>query len=67
MEQCVSPYVGDGSLCVLDSDDDGYPDYALEICTPTDTAIYCSEDTCRYAHNNNQEDTSACTPDVTGV
>ena len=56
----MSPYVGDGSLCVLDSDGDGYPDQALETCTEADTQTYCSADTCRNAPNIDQRNTRPC-------
>ena len=65
--QCVSPYVGDGSLCVLDTDADGYPDLALSTCTDEDSAMYCSADTCRYAPNSDQTDTSPCVGDLAGA
>ena len=58
--QCVPPYVGNGSLCVLDSDGDGYPDQALETCTEADTQTYCSADTCHNAPNIDQRDTTPC-------
>ena len=65
--QCVSPYVGDGSLCVLDTDADGYPDFALSTCTDEDSAMYCSADTCRYAPNSDQTDISPCVGDLAGA
>ena len=65
--QCVSPYVGDGSLCVLDSDADIYPDQALRTCTDTDTLTYCSADTCPDAPNPDQADTSPCIGLITGT
>jgi hypothetical protein len=58
--RCVSPYVGDGSLCVLDSDGDSYPDKALRLFPCADTFTYCSADTCPKDFNANQEDTSPC-------
>ena len=61
------PYVGDGSLCALDSDGDNYPDRALSTCTGSDMAIYCSADTCPYALNPNQDDVSPCVGDETGT
>ena len=27
--QCAAPFVGDGKICGKDSDEDGYPDVAL--------------------------------------
>ena len=65
--QCVSPYVGDGSLCVLDSDGDGYPNLALRTCSETDSFIYCSADTCPFARNPDQTDVSPCKGDETGA
>ena len=65
--QCVSPYVGDGSLCVLDSDGDGYPNLALRTCSETDSFIYCSADTCPFARNTDQTDFSPCMGDETGA
>ena len=58
--QCVSPYVGDGSLCVLDSDGDSYPNLALRTCSDGDTETYCMVDTCPTAPNPDQSDTSPC-------
>lgn len=58
--QCTPPYVGDGSLCVLDSDGDGYPALALRTCSDEDTEMYCMVDTCPTAPNTNQSDTSFC-------
>ena len=63
----MSPYVGDGSLCVLDSDSDGYPDFALRTCSENDEEIYCSTDSCRYAPNTDQSDTSQCEEEETGM
>jgi hypothetical protein len=63
--QCAPPYVGDGSLCVLDSDGDGYPDRALKTCSTGDQQTYCSEDTCPFAPNHDQSDTSPCVGDET--
>ena len=63
--QCTSPYTGDGSLCVLDSDGDGYPDRALRTCSTDDQQIYCSADTCPFAPNPDQADTSPCVGDET--
>ena len=64
--QCVTPYVGDGSLCVLDSDGDGYPDQALRNCSTDDQSTYCSTDTCPFAPNHNQDDRTPCIGDKTG-
>ena len=64
--QCVSPYVGDGNFCVLDSDADSYPDMKLKTCGDTDTETYCSADTCPNAPNPDQSDTAPCIGDVTG-
>ena len=64
--QCVTPYVGDGSLCVLDSDGDGYPDQALRNCSTHDHSTYCSTDTCPFAPNHNQDDRTPCIGDETG-
>ena len=58
--QCVPPYVGDGSLCVLDSDGDSYPALALRTCSDGDTETYCTQDTCPTAPNPDQSDTSPC-------
>ena len=63
--QCTSPYIGDGSLCVLDSDGDGYPDRALRTCSTDDQQMYCSADTCPFAPNPDQTDTSPCVGDET--
>ena len=65
--QCVSPYVGDGSLCVLDSDGDSYPDKMLRTCSDTDTFTYCNTDTCTYAPNNDQNDITPCRGAITGI
>ena len=65
--QCVSPYVGDGSLCVLDTDADGYPDKKLRTCADTDTHTYCSADTCPYAPNYDQDDITPCIGTITGI
>ena len=66
--QCTYPYTGDGSLCVLDSDGDGYPDRALRTCSTGDQQMYCSADTCPFAPNPDQTDTSPCVgDDETGV
>lgn len=65
--QCVSPYVGDGSLCVLDTDADGYPDQALSSCSDEDSAIYCSKDTCPYAPNPDQSNIDPCIGDIAGT
>ena len=64
--QCVSPYVGDGDFCVLDSDADSYPDLKLKTCGDTDTETYCSADTCPNAPNPVQTDTTPCMGDNTG-
>ena len=64
--QCVSPYVGDGNFCVLDSDADSYPDLKLKTCEDTDTETYCSADTCPNAPNPDQSDTTPCIGDATG-
>ena len=65
--QCVSPYVGDGVECVLDSDGDLYPDLALRTCSSSDEATYCSMDTCPFAPNPIQEDKTPCEGDETGI
>lgn len=65
--QCVSPYIGDGSLCVLDSDADNYPDLALRTCKDTDTQTYCRADTCPNAPNPNQTDITPCRGNITGI
>ena len=65
LQCCTSPYIGDGSLCVLDSDGDGYPDRALRTCSTDDQQMYCSADTCPFAPNPDQTDTSPCVGDET--
>lgn len=65
--QCVSPYIGDGDLCVLDSDADNYPDLALRTCKDTETHTYCSTDTCPNAPNPDQTDITPCRGNITGI
>ena len=52
---------------MLDSDGDGYPDRALKTCSTGDQQTYCSEDTCPFAPNHDQSDTSPCEEDETGI
>ena len=50
---------------MLDSDGDGYPDRALRTCSTDDQQMYCSADTCPFAPNPDQADTSPCVGDET--
>ncbi len=53
--QCPSPYVGDGVLCALDSDNDGYPNVAtLPSCDIDNNDTFC-----KLVHNNFM---TSCTP-----
>ena len=63
--QCLSPYVGNGSYCTLDSDRDGYPNMALRNCAESEREqSYCANDTCPTVFNLPQSDTTPCTPTV---
>ncbi len=51
--QCVSPFVGDGLLCTVDTDGDSYPDIALTnsaLCNNSESQIpsFCRQ--VRYVH-----------------
>ena len=66
--QCSEPFVGNGMLCTLDSDYDGFPDIPLpdmsigpnvSICSSS--PVYCRADNCNDIYNPDQ-DLSLCNP-----
>ena len=50
--ECKSGYAGDGSVCGIDSDLDGYPDAKIGC-----SEKYCQVDNCPSVPNSGQEDT----------
>lgn len=63
--KCKIGWAGDGFMCCLDSDMDGWPDHRLNC-----TDVRCQMDNCVYVPNSGQEDAdgdgigNACDPDA---